>query len=226
MSLEKNLDLVRENISIALSKSDSKEVTLVAATKMQPFEKIVECYKSGVTSIGENRVQEALGKFESFENMPKLKKRFIGHLQKNKVNKCLELFDTIDSVDSNLLLNKINSRCVLLKKKIEVLLEINISEEPQKKGYKAIVDDEILKSFGYKNVIIKGLMTVGSYSQDEKKNRNQFSKMRNLKEKISHQIPQQNFNQLSMGMSGDYTLAIEEGSTIIRLGTVLFGKRG
>ena len=88
------------------------------------------------------------------------------------------------------------------------------------------MDDEILKSFGYKNVIIKGLMTVGSYSQDEKKNRNQFSKMRNLKEKISHQIPQQNFNQLSMGMSGDYTLAIEEGSTIIRLGTVLFGKRG
>lgn len=226
MNLKKRLEVVEKNIEDALLKRTYKEgVYLVAATKTQTFETIIESYNLGIRYIGENRIQEALNKFKSFEKTPGLKKRFIGHLQKNKVNKCIDLFDTIDSVDNISLLKKINSRCLFLKKKIDVLLEINITEESQKKGFQPIINDELLSCFDFQNIKIRGLMTIGSYTGDEKTIRNQFSRVRELKDEISNQTSEKSFDQLSMGMSGDYLLAIKEGSTIIRLGTALYGNR-
>ena len=179
----------------------------------------------GITSIGENRVHDAVEKFQLLENMPKLEKRFIGHLQSNKTKKCVSVFDTIDSIHSLKLLKKVSKECEKTKKTIEVLLEINTSGEPQKKGFSLGNKSEILSCFDIKNVQVTGLMTMAPFTKDEKKIRTCFSLLRNLKNKLNKSLPSKFLKELSMGMSNDYEIAIEEGATQIRLGTVLFGSR-
>ena len=179
----------------------------------------------GIISIGENRVLDAVEKFQFLENMPKLEKRFIGHLQSNKAKKCINAFDTIDSIHSLKLLKKVSKECEKSKKTIEVLLEINTSGEPQKKGFSLKNKGEILSCFDVKNVQVTGLMTMAPFTKDEKKIRSCFSLLRNLKNKLNKSLPSKLLKELSMGMSNDYEIAIEEGATQIRLGTVLFGAR-
>jgi len=157
--------------------------------------------------------------------MPGLKKRFIGHLQSNKVKKCVNNFDTIDSIHSLKLLRKISSECEKVKKIISVFLEVNTSEESQKKGFSINNKEEMLRCFEVKNVQIKGLMTMAPYTKNEKKLRLSFSLLRNLRGELNGSLSEKPLKHLSMGMSGDYEIAIEEGSTMVRLGTVLFGKR-
>ena len=111
------------------------KVKVVAVTKTKPFKNIIEIYQLGITSIGENRVNDAIKKFESLKNMPNVEKRFIGHLQSNKTKKCVSAFDTIDSIHSLKLLKKVSKECEKAEKKIKVLLEINTSREKQKKGF-------------------------------------------------------------------------------------------
>ncbi len=200
-------------------------VQLIAVTKTHPFSLIEQCYESGITSIGENRIQEAIQKFETRYNMPHLTKRFIGHLQSNKVNKCLELFDTIDSVDSGKLARKISSAAEKLEKTIPILLEINTSNESQKHGFQPNQLEEIVACFSFTNIKIKGLMTVGPLTADKERVRGSFIQLRELKETINQSINQPKMRDLSMGMSGDFKIAVEEGSTMVRLGTALFGRR-
>jgi pyridoxal phosphate enzyme (YggS family) len=204
----------------------SHPVELIAVTKTHPFLTIQESYNAGLKTIGENRIQEASKKFQSFKHMPNICRRFIGHLQSNKVNKCLEYFDTIDSVDSLKLAKKISKASVLKKNKTPILLEINTSQEPQKKGFKKGQIDEILACFNEPGLIINGLMTVGPNTKDIEKTRESFITLRELKNKINKQEEGANLKELSMGMSGDYEIAVEEGSSMIRLGTALYGKRG
>ena len=157
--------------------------------------------------------------------MPNITRRFIGHLQKNKVNKCLELFDTIDSVDSFKLAEKINNRSSFLNKKTSILLEINTSGDKSKKGFHPNLDDDFYSVFELDSLKVDGLMTMGPLSQKEDETRNAFALLRKIKTKINDQLPAEPIKELSMGMSGDFQIGIEEGSSMIRLGTALFGKR-
>ncbi len=222
MSLKDTIKSIRLKIESAQKRGGfSHPVQLMAVTKTHPFSLIEECYDAGITTIGENRVQEASKKFTSFNSMPYLSKHFIGHLQSNKVNKCLELFDTIDSVDSVKLIKRISNTASHQERTIHVLLEINTSGETQKHGFLPDQLNEIRECFNIPNINIEGLMTVGPLTTDKEKIRNSFIQLRELKDTMN----QPGLNELSMGMSGDYEIAAEEGSTMVRLGTALFGAR-
>ena len=227
MELKDKLDKVKENILNTQNKTGLyNEVEIIAVTKTHPFKTIQDSYQAGLLSIGENRVQEALDKFGSFDSMPELKKRFIGHLQSNKLKKCLNLFDTVDSVDSTSLLKKISNYGQKTEKIFSVLLEINTSRENQKYGFLPEEIDKVLSCFEEPGVLITGLMTVAPFTSDEKKLRSSFKALRALKEKVNNTLGDDKIQELSMGMSNDYEIAIEEGSTMVRLGTLLFGQRG
>jgi len=226
MNLEAQIRSIESRIVLAQKKSDfNHPVQIVAVTKTHPFQSIKEAYDAGIKSIGENRVQEASQKFESFEHMPNITKRFIGHLQTNKVKKCIDLFDTIDSVDSLKLAKKISQVAGTLNRTISVLLEINTSGEQQKHGFPPGLTENMMSCFNEKNIKIKGLMTIAPHTIDKGKLRSSFFKLRKLQERIKHSLQTNQLTELSMGMSGDYEIAIEEGSTMVRLGTNLFGTR-
>jgi len=226
MSLKDTIKSIRSKIESAQKRGGfSHPVQLIAVTKTHPFSLIQECYDAGITTIGENKIQEASQKFESFENMQDITRRFIGHLQSNKVNKCLKMFDTIDSVDSLKLAKRISNAALSLKKTVPVLLEINTSGEVQKHGFLPNQLDEIIECFNETNIKIEGLMTVGPKTTEEKKTRDSFIQLRKMRDSISQLLNQPNLRELSMGMSGDYEIAVEEGSSVVRLGTALFGNR-
>ena len=226
MSIKDTLKSIQSKIESAQKRGGfSHPVQLIAVTKTHPFSLIQECYDVGITDIGENRIQEASKKFASFDSMPDLARRFIGHLQSNKVNKCLELFDTIDSVDSVKLLKRISNTALQQERTIRVLLEINTSGEIQKHGFLPDQLNEISECFNLPNISIEGLMTVGPFTVDKEKIRDSFIQLRALRKRVNQSVIQSDMLELSMGMSGDYEIAVEEGSTMIRLGTALFGKR-
>jgi pyridoxal phosphate enzyme (YggS family) len=225
MSLTKKLEEIRFNIARAQEKSGSQNpIEIVGVTKTHPFSFIEESYRVGLRSIGENRIQEANIKFESFEKMPKLNKRFIGHLQSNKAKKCVELFDSIDSIDSIKTLRKVGRYSKELKKNISILIEINTSGESQKHGFLPSQKEEILECFLEQGLGIDGLMTVGPKTSNKNKIRKSFCLLREIKEWIESE-GKIKLKHLSMGMSGDYEIAIEEGSTMVRLGSLLYGSR-
>mgnify|MGYP001242897299 FL=1 len=225
MNLKEKLKGIRSNISSAQEKVGiDHPVEIVGVTKTHPFSFIEASYEAGIRSIGENRVQEASTKFESFEQMPELKKRFIGHLQSNKAKKCVELFDSIDSVGSIKTLRKIGKQARQLKKDISILIEINTSQEPQKHGFLPAQKNEILECLFEEGLSIDGLMTVGPNTSDQGKVRGSFCELRETKEWLEVQ-GNLKLKHLSMGMSGDYKIAIEEGSTMIRVGSLLYGSR-
>ena len=226
MSLISAIERIQYKIESAQKRGGHKyPAQLIAVTKTHPFSLIQKCYEAGIEAIGENRIQEATQKFESFELMPALTKRFIGHLQTNKINSCLELFDTIDSVDSIRLAQKISSRAKALNKTLPILLEVNTSGEAQKHGFTPKQKKEMLSCLEEPNIRATGLMTVGPRTKDKKQIRKAFVELRNLRDSINQELGSTALKDLSMGMSGDYEIAAEEGSTMIRIGTALFGKR-
>jgi len=228
MTIEENLKIIQERINKAGQKSGFLQKTeIIAVTKTHPFSVIQTCYNTGIFSIGENKIQEAQVKFQSKPTLPKLKKRFIGHLQSNKVNKCLDLFDTIDSIDTIKIAEKINKRAQAINRKIPVLLEVNTAKEPQKFGFFSDEIDKMLECFEYSHLRIQGLMTVAPAHNTKKQKCDTFGILRVIKEILNKQKPTgyPNLTELSMGMSNDFELAVEEGSTQVRIGTALFGKR-
>jgi len=226
LNLEKNLKQVLENIAFSKKKSRwGQSVELIAATKTREISTIEECCQLGIKTIGENRVQEAEEKFSYFPGFEKIKKRFIGHLQTNKVNKCLNIFDTIDSVDSLKLANKVNKSSKNINKKTECLIEVNTSSEPQKKGFSPKITDELISCFRLTDLNIVGLMTVGPNTNNENNLRSSFILLRELKQQINKELGSTVLTELSMGMTYDYEIAIQEGSTMVRVGTALFGAR-
>ena len=226
MNLEENLKLVKRNIAAAKERAGlTNHVEIIAATKTRDLLIIKKCIDLGITTIGENRIQEAERKFSKFSGFGKTKKRFIGHLQKNKVNKCLGLFDAIDSVDSYRLAKKIDTSSRNIGFITECLLEINTSNEPQKWGFSPQISEDILSCFQLKNIKIVGLMTIGPNTKIQKHIRKSFILLRGLQNKINKELGENHLKHLSMGMTGDYEIAVEEGSTMIRVGTGLFGER-
>ncbi len=226
MTIADNLRDIRAHIESAKTRRGTNQaVKIIAVTKTHPFSIINACYNNGIRSIGENRVQEAIKKFQKLSGVPMLIKRFIGHLQTNKVNRCLDYFDTVDSVDSARLAKKISDRAKHLNRTIQILLEVNTTNEEQKNGFLPEQIGEMLYCSTLSGINIEGLMTVGPLTKNEKDIRRSFGLLRKTKEDLNSKLNKKKINELSMGMSNDFQIAVEEGSTMIRIGTALFGKR-
>ncbi len=222
-----NLVEIQEKISSAKVRSgNNQKITLVAVTKTHPIIVVKTAVSLGLNHIGENRVQEAEEKFSGVVFEPGVVKRMIGHLQTNKARKAVQIFDSVDGVDSLKLAKKISALAKESSKTIEILLEINTSSEEQKFGFNPTCSDELLESIETEGLLVKGLMTVGPLTNKENMIRGAFTNLRKLKDEINRQIsPSRKLSVLSMGMTGDYEIAIEEGSNMIRVGTALFGRR-
>ena len=233
-----------------------KNVTLIAVSKIQSVESILKLYHPGQRDFGENYVQELV---EKYEQLPKdIRWHFIGHLQSNKVKYIAPFVQLIQGVDSEKLLKEINKQAAKNNRVIDCLLQVHIAEEETKFGFDAMELHEFFDSkktntnylntnyaylpaghAGYKNVRIRGLMGMGSFSDDEEKIRKEFKRLKELFDKYFPLNQAQNNNMdfqtsniahrtspiLSMGMSSDYKLAIEEGSNMVRIGSLLFGRR-
>ena len=229
MNLKDNVARVKERIAEAQQRSGNKTlVKIVAITKTHPAFIISDVRNVGLDTIGENRIQEAEEKFpEVADILSNITKRLVGHLQSNKINKALNLFDTIDSVDSSKLARNIGSKAVFLNRAMPVLLEVNTSGEKEKFGFSPGNIDEMLSCFEIQGIEIQGLMTVGPLTSDCDRIRDAFISLRELHNSLKSQLTQNvdKFTELSMGMSGDFEIAVEEGATMVRLGTVLFGQR-
>ena len=225
MNLKEKVEELHSKINSAQRKNGlNHKVEIVGVTKIRPFSYIEESYIAGLRHIGENRIQEAESKFGSFSNMPNLKKRFIGHLQSNKSKKCVELFDAIDSISSIKTLKKVKKYSIELNKKVSLFIEINTSKESQKHGLYPDQKDEILECFDCGGRSIEGLMTVGPNTSNMQSIRHAFTTLRETKEWVESKTGRK-IKHLSMGMSGDYEVAVEEGSTMIRVGSFLYGPR-
>ena len=201
------------------------DITLVAVSKTKPIEEIKKIYKEGIINFGENRVNELV---EKFNHLPKdINWHMIGHLQTNKVKKIIPFINLIHSVDSLKLINKIENESKRLNKKTNILLQVHIAEEKSKYGFesKEIKDFFSNKLYeSYKNINIIGLMGMATFTNNKNQIKNEFNKLKLLFDEIKP-ISNQKFKILSMGMSGDYKIAIEEGSNMVRIGSLIFGER-
>ena len=233
MSIANNVKAVTENIKEAADRTgrDLNDITLIAVTKTIGTEQIKEIISCGITTLGENRVQEFLPKYEvlsTLELPPKW--HFIGHLQKNKVKYIIDKVDLIHSVDSIELAQEINKQAEKTGRIMPILAQVNIAEESSKYGMPCEqIFDFIAKTEHMSYLQLNGLMCVPPFVENAQENRPNFKKMRTLIVDIHkgsgyHKTPF-NLKELSMGMSGDYAVAIEEGSTMVRIGTSLFGER-
>jgi pyridoxal phosphate enzyme (YggS family) len=215
MKIDNNLRSIIDNIP--------KKVSVVAVSKTKPVELIKNAYDCGQRDFGENKVQELVNKFEL---LPKdIKWHMIGHLQRNKVKYIAPFVYLIHSVDSVRLLNEINKQAEKNNKTISVLLQIDISDDNTKFGFSFNEIDTLLNSDlmnELNNVKIEGLMGMASFTLNEETIKNQFTSLKNLYHSYKKKL---NFKILSMGMSGDYNIAIECGSNLIRLGSSIFGNR-
>ncbi len=200
-------------------------VELEAAAKTRTPEEILMAAKAGVRIIGENYIQEARAAYEVVGN--RVKWHFIGHLQKNKVKKAVEIFDMIETVDSFELAEEIDKRCGQQGKVMPILIEINSGREPQKFGVlPEETEDLIRKMSALKNIQIQGLMTMGPMFGNPEDARPYFVETRKLFERIkSLNLPVVEMKYLSMGMTNSYRVAIEEGANLVRIGTKIFGPR-
>ena len=206
------------------SLEDKPQINIVVVTKTRSPEEIQEAIDAGATSIGENRVQEAELKFPKIQNIEKVEKRLIGRLQSNKAKKAIKIFDTIDSVDSLKLSQKISKAAEDLGKKQRVLLQINSSGENTKAGFTLNSKTEILECIKMSGIKVEGLMTMAPNTKEVDLIAKSFQKTKKLFDELN-ELENVKMKTLSMGMSGDYLIAVREGSTSIRVGTAIFGPR-
>lgn len=231
MSVIENIAHARERINTTARRAQRtpEDVVLMGVTKTVSASYIREAYAAGLRAFGENRVQEFATKIDALKDLADANWHMIGHLQTNKAAKAAELFAHIDSVDSLQLAQKLNSAAAELEKKLPVLVEINIAGESAKSGLApgSAELEELLRAAPELSWIeIRGLMTVPPYNQDPEQTRPFFRRMRAQFENIaSQEFPGVRMKVLSMGMSHDFEIAIEEGSTCVRLGTAIFGAR-
>ena len=224
---KKNLEIIEENICKACKKAGRKrsEVTLIAVSKTKPLEDLQAVYDLNIRDFGENKVQELTGKIEAMPD--DIKWHMIGHLQRNKVKYIVDKVELIHSVDSLRLAEEISKQAIKKNVNVNILVEINIGEEESKFGISAdevkVLVREIAK---LDNIKVQGLMCVAPYVVDSEENRAFFHKIKDLSVDIMKEnIDNVSMNVLSMGMSNDYQVAIEEGATMVRIGSNLFGKR-
>lgn len=225
-AIRQNLETTKKRIEEASKKSSfGQSVELIAVSKTKPIELLQEAYDQGIRAFGENKVQEMMDKFQV---MPKdIEWHMIGHLQRNKVKYIIPFVSLIHSVDSQRLADEIERQAEKIHREINILIEVNMGREESKFG---LLEEEVLPFLkqveNYRFVKIKGLMTSAPYVEDSEQNREIFHKMKQLSVDIeAENIDNVSMEWLSMGMSNDYQVAIEEGSNMVRIGTGIFGKR-
>ncbi|HEY1526526.1 MAG TPA: YggS family pyridoxal phosphate-dependent enzyme [Candidatus Angelobacter sp.] len=231
MFIADNIAVVRERIARAAARvrRNPDSITLMAVSKTVEPERIKQAYASGLRVFGENRVQEFEGKSHGLSELKDAEWHLIGHLQSNKAKKAAELFRAIDSVDSLRLAEKLNQAAAEARKRLDVLIEIKVSDEESKAGMP--LDSPELESLlraapQLDSLQIRGLMTVPPFTDDPEGVRPYFRLLRDLRDKISaRKLSGVELDVLSMGMSHDFEVAIEEGSTCVRVGTAIFGAR-
>lgn len=222
-----NIKQVEENIIKSCEKvgRDPKEVTLIAVSKTKPYTAIEEALPSGVLDYGENKVQELT---EKYEILPKdIRWHMIGHLQRNKVKYLVGKVELIHSVDSLRLANQIETEFAKKNEIASILIEVNMANEESKFGITSETTEQLVREISkLEHVRIKGLMTIAPYTDNPETNREYFRNMKKLSvDIIEKNIDNVSMNVLSMGMTGDYQVAIEEGATMVRVGTGIFGER-
>ncbi len=229
--IKQNLEIINNKIRTAEKDSGRKEgsVKLMAVSKFHPVEAVIEAVNAGQTLFGENRVQEAYSKFSDvFKAYSQTELHMIGQLQTNKVKHAVEIASCIESVDRIELLQEIEKQCAKLNKQIKVLFEYHTGEE-SKSGFTS--DDKLYealeecKNGQFPHIIPAGFMTMAPFTEDKELIRKSFITLRLLAEKIKTEYPMLTLDELSMGMSGDFEIAIQEGSTLVRVGTAIFGQR-
>jgi PLP dependent protein len=231
MSISENIAAVRERITQAARRAgrSPEEIALMAVTKTHAPESIRQAHAAGLRLFGENRVQEFVGKAAALADLAEAEWHMIGHLQTNKAGKAAELFRAVDSVDSVKLAEKLDAAARSTGKKLSVLIEVNVGGEAAKSG--AAPDSRELEELLFaaprlEALEFRGLMTVPPFSDDPEDSRPYFRKLRELRDAIAARtLPAVGMHVLSMGMSHDFPIAIEEGSTCVRVGTAIFGER-
>lgn len=231
MSIALNLATVCERIASAARRAgrNPHAIQLMAVSKTFPAEKIIEAYNAGQRLFGENRVQEFADKSGKLTHLADSDFHLIGHLQSNKTTKAAELFHAVDSIDSLKLAQRLNSAAGNVGKIVDILLEINIGGEQAKSGM--ATDSGELESIlaaapELSHLRIRGLMTIPPFTEDPEGARPYFRKLRELRNRlVQRNLPSVALDVLSMGMSHDFEVAIEEGSTCVRIGTAIFGER-
>jgi PLP dependent protein len=226
-TLSRSLASVRDRMDAAARRAGRQpsDIRLMAVTKNFPRETVVAAQAAGLVLFGENRVQEAEQKYAGFSPMPEL--HLIGHLQRNKAKVAAGLFSCVQSIDKVETAETLNARCAELGRTMDILLELNASGEESKSGFHS--REDLLAAIeaiqGLTHLRVRGLMTVGPLDADEGGVRGSFSSLKKLFDDIRRTGSRDLFDILSMGMSGDFEIAIEEGSTLVRIGTALFGAR-
>jgi len=231
MSISDNIAAVRERIAAAAQRAGRTptDIALMTVTKTFPASVIREAYASGLRLFGENRVQEFAAKAAAIANFAAAEWHMIGHLQTNKAAGAAELFSAVDSVDSVKLAEKLDAAARALGKKLPVLIEVNVGGEAAKSGVAPDLrelDDILVAAPRFEALEFRGLMTVPPFTDDPEDARPFFRNLRQLRDAIAaRKLPRIAMGVLSMGMSHDFEVAIEEGSTCVRVGTAIFGER-
>jgi pyridoxal phosphate enzyme (YggS family) len=231
MSIAANIALIEQRIAIAAGRSGRNvgDIALMAVTKTQPAERIREAYDAGHRLFGENRVQDFAAKAGALRDLQNAEWHMIGHLQTNKAAKTAELFRAVDSVDSLKLAEKLDAAARQFGRRLDVLIEINVGGEAAKSGVApdvSALEELLLAAPRLEALVFRGLMTVPPFTDDPEGARPYFRKLRELRAAIAaRKLPAVAMTQLSMGMSHDFEVAIEEGSTCVRVGTAIFGGR-
>ena len=231
MPITSNLSAIQERIARAAQRARRKpdDVALMAVTKTFRAQSITEAYEAGQRLFGENRVQEFAEKVDTLSGLRDAEFHMIGHLQSNKAEKAAEIFHAIDSLDSAKLAEKLNAFAEKLGRALDVLIEINVGGEESKSGIAR--DSPELEGIlsgapKWKSLRIRGLLTVPPFTEDPEDARPYFRQVRELRDQLAaRNLPSVSLDVLSMGMSHDFEVAIEEGSTCVRLGTAIFGTR-
>ena len=230
MSIPENLERVRERMAAAARRCGRSpdEIALMAVSKTFPAAAIREAHAAGQRLFGENRVQEFAGKHDEVKGLEGAEFHLIGHLQSNKAAKAAEIFEAVDAVDSLRLLQKLEAGARERGSKLRVLLEVNVGGEEQKNGLAPDAPEllQVVEAAAASSVVeLRGLMTVPPFSDDPEEARPHFHALRELRDRLAARFPGAHLEVLSMGMSHDFEVAIEEGSTCVRVGTAIFGVR-
>lgn len=225
--ISENIDIVKNNIDIAAKNANRnpEEVTLIAVSKTKPVSDLMEAYNYGIREFGENKVQELC---EKYQVMPKdIKWHMIGHLQTNKVKYIVDKVALIHSVDSLKLARQIEKEAEKKNVVVNILVEVNVAAEESKFGTTNEEAIELVMEISkLQHIKINGLMTIAPFTEEPEENRKYFAKLKQLSVDIMEKNTDNiNMNVLSMGMTGDYMVAIEEGATCVRVGTGIFGNR-
>lgn len=226
MSIAENIKVVQNRVARTCEKvkRDSDKIRLIAVSKTVELEQIQEAIDAGLTDFGESRVQDAWRKYQALGN--KVHWHMIGHVQTNKAKRTAQFSDFIHSVDSIRLADELQVQAEKQEKNLDIFIQVNTSGEDTKFGFTPQeTSDSVQQISEYSNLNIKGLMTIGAYSADEQKVRQCFKQLREIQLRLNERIANLELTELSMGMTNDFEIAIEEGATMLRVGRLIFGDK-